>query len=288
MTDIRQPVVFGVPRHTALPTYTGGDWETEWPASNLALDDIARVARSASLATADTQFVATFPKRYPVRLMGLVGHNLTINALWRIRFYDDTGLTDLVYDTGWIDVWPVVYPLSQTLWSSPQWWTGKYTRAELMNTRWTAIRWLTRAYRARAIKVEFDDPNNPDGYVQAGLFEIAQAWQASINFAPGSQFGLLSNTKRQQALGGTVYKERRRSKRVFRGSIDFLPHDEAMSKALELLRQYDTDIPFLFLPDPDSPRHWVREAGMVTNVDPGLFAHGLAGEDRVPIIVEEV
>lgn len=284
-----QNAVIGFPRHTPDATFTGGSWVSDYPVTNLGTTDIARVARSADLDAANTQCVATLSKRRSVRLLGIVGHNMTVNAEMRLRLYSDAALSDQLYDSGTIPVWPVVFPLAECNWNDPfHWWRGKYSPAELMNTRWLRPIWLDRQYFTRAIKLEFTDPDNAAGYIQIGMLEIAEGWQLGVNPSFGAQFGMAPESRRQKALGGTVYTERRRAKRVFRGTLDYLDHDEAQAKAFELFRQHDYETPFLWLPDPVNTKHWVRDAALVRNAEIGLLAHSELDVDQVPLNLEEV
>lgn len=280
--------IIGFPRWTAEASYSGGSWSATYAAGNLNSEPLARVARSTDAALASTQFVATLTTQRPVRLVAPVRHNLTRNAKMRGRIYSDAGMATLEHDTGWFDVWPIVYPLEYCNWEDPYWWTGKYTDEEMAGYTWTRPVWLDRAYIARTIKVEFDDTANPAGYVELGLFEIAQGWQPSVNFRYGKEFGFVGGAELQEALGGVEYADDRPLRRVVVGSIGLLPHDEAMMRAFELQRQYQKKTPFLWFPDPANETHWLRECFLARNGELPLLALASHGRDNFPFSLREV
>lgn len=281
-------LVIGFPRWTPDAVLTGGSFAAAYPAANLNALPLARVARTSDCLLASTQFVATLPKKRPVRLFGLVGHNGSISASFRISLYDDTGLTTLNYTTGWLPLWPVVYPLPTCEWDAEWCWTGKYTADQIAGYTWTRPVWLDRVYRARAIKVEIDDQSNAAGYFQMGLFEIAQGFQAKVNFGFGAQYGYEFNTAGVKTPAGGEYFDRQGKARVFQGSIENAPRDDAQAIFLEHLRQADLDTPFLVMPLPGETDHWLRTVYLARYRDPGLYAFASAGRDRVPLSWKEV
>jgi hypothetical protein len=280
--------VIGWPRWTDKVTWSGGTWEAAYPRNNLGVLPLARVARSVDLDTDNTQFLATFDKQRPVRLMAIVRHNISLNGRVRIRLYGDTAETDLLLDSGWVNVWPEVYPYETLEWEDDAWWTGTYTLDEIAGYQPTRPFWFGRLYLTRAIRVEIDDPGNPDGFVQIGMAEIAQGWQPSFNFSLGYAEGFRFRTEETEALGGVKTFDRRDKPRVARGELQYLPRDEALARGFELLRQADIDQPFLWFPAPDERVHWLRRVMLARSVDPGLIGYAFPLRNTVPFNFEEV
>lgn len=282
--------VLGFPRWTDKATFTsdGGAAAAGYGASNLGALPLAQVWRSADATAANTKFLAVLDQRRGVRLLALVGHNCSLAATIRIRLYSDAAATALLYDSGTEAVWPVVYPFGTLEWWQDNWWSGKYTAEEIAGYRPTRPFWLDQLYFARAIRVEITDGGNAAGTVECGLFEIAQGTQASVNFSFGAQYGFRFRSQAVEALGGVKYFERRDKPRVFKGEIQYLPRDEAMSAWFELHRQLDLDTPFLWMPNPTSTVNLLRECFLARTVDPGLLAYASPGRDRIPISLEEV
>ncbi|WP_424813575.1 hypothetical protein [Roseococcus sp. YIM B11640] len=281
-------LIFGFPRWTPDVTWSGGGWEVAYPVANLGVLPLNRVARSTSLTTSATQFTMTFSAQRRVQLLGLVRHNLSIHAKMRVRIWSDASSTVLVYDSGWIDVWPPVYLPADLEWEDDNWWEGTYSAAEIAGTSATRPIWLGRLYSAHVIKVELDDVTNAAGYVQVGLCEVAQGWQVSVDPTLGFEEGFRFRTEQADAMGGVRYFNRREKPRVARGEIADLPRNEAMGRGYEMWRQFDIDTPFLVLPFPDETLHWLRTAYLARSVDPGRIAWAAANRSRYPIAYEEV
>lgn len=280
--------VVGWPRLTSVVTLTSGSWNATYPRDNMKVLPLARVARSTDATLASTQVIGTFDRDRPVRLFALVRHNLSISAKYRLRLYQDAARTILLLDTGWVDVWPEVYPSGQLEWEDDQWWTGKYSEDEIAGYTWTRPIWLGQIYLSRAFLLEIDDTTNAAGCVELGLLEIAQGYQVTYNVAYGYQEGWRPRSTAVEALGGGRYFDRRDKPRVARGEIKYLPRDEVMGRWFELVRQQDVDQPFLWFPFPDETIHWLRTCMLARLVDPGLIAYSVYARGDVNFALEEV
>lgn len=280
--------IFGFNRWTEDAVFSGGSWNATYPVTNLGSLPLSRVARSSNATIAATQFVATLSQSRPIRLLALVRHNCSLTATFRVRLYGDTGLTELVYDSGWIDVWPACYSSENLEWEDDNWWTCGYTAEEVEGYPWTRPLWLGQVWLARAVKVEIDDTTNSDGYVQSGLCEIAQGWQPTNNFRYGLEHGLEDPSESQRALGGAEYFDERPLQRVVRGELPGLSHDEAMERGFELQRRSGRVRPFLWCPFPDSPEHWLRDTFLARHAELGLLGHVSHQRDRFPFSLREV
>lgn len=281
-------MVIGWPSWTADVTWSGGAWEAAFPRTNLGALPLSRVARTTNDDLASTQVIGTFSASRSLRAMGIVRHNLSRLSRIRVRLYGDAARAVLLLDTGWFDAWPSVFLPADLEWEDDNWWDGKISAEEIANYAPTRPIWFGAVYFVRAFTVEFDDTANPAGYVQVGMIEVAQGWQVSINPSPGYAEGHQFRTEAVQALGGVEYFERRDKARVARGTIEYLPRDEALARGFEFQRSADLDRPFLWFPFPDEDVHWLRTAFLARQIDPGLIASGLVGRSTFPFAVKEV
>jgi len=280
--------VFGWPRWTTDVAWSGGSWLAGYPLSNLSVLPLARVARSTSASLANTQIIGTLSAARSVRAFALARHNFSLAARLRLRMYGDVARAVLLLDTGWFDCWPSVFLPADLEWEEDNWWDGKATLADISGYAPTRPIWLGQAVYARAFLLEIDDTTNALGYVEAGLCEVAQGWQVSVNPGPDFAEGFRFRTESVEALGGSKAFDRRDKPRVARGTIEHLPRDEALGRGFEMLRQADLDEPFLWFPQPDETQHWVRTAYVARLVDPGLIGHASFSRSRFPFAVEEV
>ncbi|MBS7789281.1 hypothetical protein KTR66_04710 [Roseococcus sp. SDR] len=281
-------VVFGWPRWTDGVAWSGGAWQADYPVANLGTLPLARVARSASLAPADTQIVGTLAKDRQIRLFALVRHNLTVTARYRLRLYADAARTVVLYDTGWVDVWPILYPWPTVEWEDDRWWTGTYTAEELEGYIWTRPIWLPEQVLARAFLLELDDPSNTAGFVELGLLEVARGWQPSLNVSYGYSTGRRTRSLMVEALGGSKYFDRRDAPRMVKADIQNLPRAEAMTGPVEMVRQLGVDTPVLWFPFPDRVQDWVRDCFLGRLVDPAPLTIPHYNRMSFPVQIEEI
>ena len=280
--------VIGFPRWTELLSLAGGSWAAAYPLANLKTLPLSRVARSADATVASTQLTATLSPARPVRLVGLCRHNLSLAARSRLRLYQDGGLVTLLLDTGWTDVWPRVYPLGAVAYEDVHFWTQTYAAEDLAGYPWHLIVWLDRVYYTAAVLLELDDETNAAGHVQAGLLEVAQGWQVSVNFRFGAGLGWELRSEPERAEGGVEWTERRPAPRRFAGEIDYLPEDEALANGWEAIRRYDRVVPWLLVPRPASPEQYVREAFLARWAEPGLLSFAAPRRRSLPLSMVEV
>lgn len=269
--------IIGFPRASASFSLSGGSWNATYPLSNLQVLPPSRVARSTDATTGSTVIIAaTSGATQKVGMIGLPRNNFSLAATIRVRLYSDAGLTALIYDSGVGNVWPI----------------GLYTTsADIANDNWTWLWWAGQDYDAAGIRLDISDTGNSAGYVEAGWLEIAAQTQVSYNFKWGAQAGYRFRSQVTEAIGGAKYVYLLPKPRTFSGTIE-LPSSEALAQQFERWRQLDIDLPFLWLPNPDDPTNWPREAFLAQNLDPGPFTYAYFGNGSrfysVPIKLEEV
>ncbi|CAH1668844.1 hypothetical protein CHELA40_14753 [Chelatococcus asaccharovorans] len=90
-------------------------------------------------------------------------------------------MTTLVYDTGWIEVFPSGWTIT-TPWESSDFWIGSQTLWRDEERRRSIIHYLGEVVTAAAWLIEFDDTDNLDGFIQFDRVFAAEFWQPSLNF----------------------------------------------------------------------------------------------------------
>lgn len=280
--------IVGWPRWTAKATFSGGSWVAAYPLSNLGALPLARVARSTNLLATSTTFTITLDRQRNVRVLALVRHNLTVTATLRVRIWSDTAQTTLTYDSGINQAWLPVFSTGSLDWEDDQWWSGTYSQDALPGNFWTLPILLDGLKLATKIQVDIVDSANTAGYIEIGMCEVAQGWELSVNPEFGAEEGYRIRTQEQEALGGVKYYERRDKPRVWRGNVAMMPRDEALIQGLELTKQADIDLPFLWVPYPGDTPYLIRTAFLARNTNPGLIAYAAADRSTVPLAFEEV
>lgn len=268
-------VMLGFPNRIDASVLSGGAWMASLPLSNLQDRVIGRVARTANLALASTQFDINLGAPKPIRTIGVIHHNCSLFAQYRIRGASDASFSHVVYDAGFADVWPVVYPSESLDWEADNWWSGKYTAEEIDGYTATLVHILPANKLAQYWRIEFSDTNNPAGYLQFGRVFIGPAWQPTYNMAIGASLGWQTKTDIQEAISGAEYFQRRVPYRVERFSLNLMKQDEAFANAFEIQRRAGIDQEILFIHDPDDTVHALRRRflGRLREIGPIEFPY---------------
>lgn len=248
-------------------TLSGGAWLAALPLTNLQDRRLGRVARSASLETAATQFDMDHGKARAMRVVALVNHNFSLTAQYRVRLAATADFASPLYDSGWTDVWPVVFPFGTEPWGSPRLWTGRFSTEDVEGYNAPLIQILPKTIYARYVRVEIDDADNDAGYVNFGRVFAADGWQPEYNMVVGASIGFRNRTETQEALSGAKYFNRRASPRITKFELPVMPEDEAMAQNYEIQRGVGVSGEILFIWDPDDTVHALRRQYLGTLVE---------------------
>ena len=250
--------MIGFPNRIDTATLSGGSWRSSLPVTNLQQRTIGRVARSTNAALTSTQFSLDFGRQRQVQVFALVNNNISTAGKYRLRGSDDSTFTTTDYDSGWVDVWPVIYPYPVLEWEDDRWWSGKYLEEDLAGSYRNLIILLPSVKYSRYWKLEVDDTNNSAGYIQAGRVFFGPGWVPSKNPSFDLELGWETTTDVQEALGGAETFDRRLSFRSTRFTLDYMGVDEALSRAFDMDRQAGIDQEVLWVQDTADTTHQYR------------------------------
>lgn len=240
-----------------LGVLTGGEARPTMPLVNLLTPILGEKWRSLDLSPESTWFQIDLLRPRVMRVIVIGAHNLSLSARYRIRGSNDPDLDPVRFDSGWQDVWPRVYGLTELPWLAENFWTGKYTEAERRGFNWTLPFILPTANYAQHVRVEFDDPGNVAPYVQAGGLFIADAWQPNINVALGVQHAWEDRSGKARSLGGQVYSNEKNRFRVARMTFEHITEEEAM-RAFDIDRLMGITGQVFYAHDPADVKHALR------------------------------
>lgn len=279
-------VLLAWPNLIDAATLTGGGWQI----APTALQDrrLARVARTSDLAAANTQFDVDLGRATKQQVVSIVRHNLTTQATWRVRLSSDATFATSVYDSGWLNAWPVIYTPDMLEWEDDNWWEGTIAEADRAGYPALLLLRLDQICLARYLRFEFADAANPDGYLEFGRLFVSPGWQPANNMSYGATAGWGTDTTLQRALGGTAYFNRKTGRRTEKFSLDFLSPDEAWGKVFEMQRVLGTDGEVLVAWDPADQYNLMRFSflGHLTDLSPAtaVFYNNFSN----PITIEEL
>ncbi|ATH77805.1 hypothetical protein CLM76_09455 [Vreelandella venusta] len=231
-------LLLGWPNHIDHTTLTGGSWEAELPLTNLHDPTFAEQARTVGLATANTQLLATLGRFRPIGVVALAAHNLTASARWRVTVYYDAEATSIAHQSEWRRVWPAVYSTLELEFEYDNWWGGEFSDDDRQNFTPLATLFLPQSHVARAVRIEMDDPGNPEGFITLGRVFVGGLWQPDYNMSYGCQWGYEIDTTFETAGNAdrTRYPDVATPKRTVSFALEHLSQEEGFRRALAIDR----------------------------------------------------
>lgn len=249
------------PNYIDASVVSGGGWLGTLPLEHVLDDRTSVVAKTASLDPAHTQFSITTDRRRPLSVLAILAHNLSAAATVRARVYRDAQQTDLIYDSGWANVWPVVYGLDDVVWGNDNFWNRRLTEED--RRTYTPLMTLFFADRllGSSVHVELVDTGNLDGAISLGRVILADVWQPLYNVNLGIRHGYDTGTEITAAgdPARTEYARRVTPKRTVNFQLGNLSEDEAFLRMHRLQRTQDIvgEILYVYSTRP-SPSNFAR------------------------------
>lgn len=263
------------PNYIDEATVSGGRWEPTLPLAHIQDPRTAVIATSASLDLADTQFSITLPKRRRMRLLAVYAHNLSTTAQIRVRVYRNPDQTDLLYDAGWQDVWPVLYGLEDVIWGNDNFWARRLSADEREAYTPLTLTIFDDVLAGSSLHVEISDPSNRDGAVALGRVMPADAWQPRYNITYGVQHGYDTGTQLTRAgdPARTGYARKAIPKRTVNFQFENLDEDEAFLRLHRLQRTQDIVGEIIYLWSPESSAMNFARAMVAQQTDLNPVSH---------------
>lgn len=251
-------VLLGYKNRVDKAVLAGGSWLTTLPLSNLKNRILkSRKARSVDLEETSTMFTMDLGAADISRVFMLAGHNASLDATYRLECGNDPTFADLMYDSGILPVWDTVNSTMDLPWEAENWWSGQYTEEQREGYTWTISHDVGFDIDAQYWRFSVSDPNNQDGYFEAGRPFLGPAHQFAVNMSLGAAQGWETNTGVSTARSGTEYFDPRDPFRVTRFTTDWMSLDEGMiAFDLQRVSGIHNEVALIF--DPTDERHRLR------------------------------
>lgn len=281
------------PNYTERPecTIQGGDWLPSLPVSNMKNRIIKKRARSADLTLASTKFSATWGRSTPVLSLALAGHNLSVDALIKIKVYEDNTELNLFYDSGWIDVWPSIFQSTDLEWEYDNFWLGKLDEEQRQDFTPLFVHFFNSDIVpiAKHLTVEIDDQSNVNGYVEIGRLFFADVWQPTRNASLGLAFKHNTNTEIETTLDDTEYFDVKRVRRSVALTLDRIPNEDAFGRVFSIQRLLGIhgEVLFAYTTEDDTYSYERRFLGRLSELDP-IAEPYVDRKHQVPVNITEL
>lgn len=238
--------------------FSGGNYEVTLPLTNLQNRQLSQVARTVDLDPTNTQFVIDIGVNQLALQWGIIAHNFSLDALYRVQCADEPTFAAPVYDSGWNEVWPAVYSTYQLTWQHPNFLYGKYLAEEIEGYDWKLIKNIDFLRNVRYWKFMFDDQTNSAGYLQFGRVFIGPAWQCEVNISPGAGIQFVDPSESQVSRSGAKTWDKLPKYRNAKFSTDFMSDDEAFGSPFEIQRQSGVTEEVIYTYNPEDTLHLIR------------------------------
>lgn len=219
---------------------TGGSWKSNFPLENMLSPIVAKAARSETTSPADTQFSFNFKIRSkPVAVVALMNHNLTVDAKWRVTWWEEEAQETLAYDSGMVDVWPQLLSTTELEWENDNFWFGELQDDD--KDRFTPLATCFHPDGGDvvfSVRVEIEDEGNPDGFVKIGRLFLADVWQPRFSAQYGIEYGYEIDTSFEVADNAqqTLYADAKIPKRTVSFNLATLDSEEGFRRILTMQR----------------------------------------------------
>lgn len=255
----------------------------------MADPSLAKVARSTDATTASTKFDVDLGVARWIRVFALAKH--TISRLGSIRIRGSNVSADFsspVYDSGTVNVWPVIYPQYSLRWGGSSSLDGRLAAEDAAgyNIHFTHV--PADPYYARYWRFEITDTTNAAGFIDIARLFMAPGWQPTVNQQLGASLGWTTRTTSQESDGGATYYNVRPRRRQAHFTIPLIETDEAMANAFEMQRQLGLAGQVYYIQDPDDTSHLFRRAFPATLRELSPIEQPFYGRHTTPFSLDEV
>ena len=226
------------------------------PITNLQDRQIVKIWRNSQTTA---QIDMDFGQGRIVDFVALIKHTISQTGKIRYRLSNVSDFSTTEHDSGLIDAWPVVEEFGTLPWGVFSW--GGYLNITIA-AQYTisSFNVLTSPVQARYLRIDISDPDNTDGYLQAGRLIAGPAYKPSINYANGVQFEFVDESRITKSRGGQTFVDEVERFRRIRFELINLPENEMFQNvfnAIDRLRGVAQDI--LVIPQPDEPTTWITQ-----------------------------
>jgi hypothetical protein len=242
--------ILAFPDRTLAGTLSTGSWNASFPLSNLAVKDLAKKARSTDALAASTKFDINLGASLKLRVVALVGHNLSINATVQIKISTVSDFSSTVYDSGAISAYPNYYDTTALDWGHPILTANKPSTADALAMRYPIFVVTPATVTGQYVRVLITDTGNTDGYVELARCFVAPGLQPDRNMLNGHQFYWEADTTVERSRGGTPFFDRMEGRKVMTFVLPDLTLEQGMGQYIEMDRYLNLDKELFYVDDP--------------------------------------
>ena len=260
-------MIIGAVNYVDSGTLTVDDEVATLPGTFLQDRQIVKVWRNTQLTA---QIDVDFGQGRIVDFVALIKNNISTTGTIRWRLSNVSNFATTVYDSGVVDAWPIVEEFGTLPWGVFS-WGGYLNPTVAAEYTISAFDILDSTVQARYLRIDISDPDNADGYLQAGRLLAGPAYRPSINYANGVEFEFVDESRVTKSRGGQTFVDEVERFRRIRFDLINLPENEIFQNVfnqIDRLKGIAGDV--FIVPQPDKASTWPTQNiyGRITNTDP--------------------
>ena len=260
-------MIIGAVNYVDSGTLTVDDEVATLPGTYLQDRQIVKVWRNTQLTA---QIDVDFGQGRIVDFVALIKNNISTTGTIRWRLSNVSNFATTVYDSGVVDAWPIVEEFGTLPWGVFS-WGGYLNPTVAAEYTISAFDILDSTVQARYLRIDISDPDNADGYLQAGRLLAGPAYRPSINYANGVEFEFVDESRVTKSRGGQTFVDEVERFRRIRFDLINLPENEIFQNVfnqIDRLKGIAGDV--FIVPQPDKASTWPTQNiyGRITNTDP--------------------
>lgn len=257
------------PTSIYTPTAAGFGSPDLWvDLDNLQSEVLSEMARYPGVDPADTKILIDLRTARNIGALAMPFHNAQDGDLGRIRIASDAALTDILYDSGWIDFIGEIYPYGSLPSERVEWIDGRMTAEQSADRMIPWIDILPADVYGRYLEIQLDFTDNTDGYVDIGRIFASPIISPTVNTLEGTTPPFYHDpSTKSRTRRGPSFSDKRKPYRLSRLTFGALDLDEVYEKFFEMVRQYGLSEPFFFIYNSDADKYILIRQSFVATAD---------------------
>ncbi len=186
-------------------------------------------------ASADVSIAASSTGIISIERVGLTGTGLVVATVGGEAITCTAGdyVSYTNVDTGFEDVWKVIYPFGTLPYGHPSLADGKITEEDASEEKIPHISFPGTSVD-RYWRIDIQDSTNTDGYIDISRLFLARSIEPSLGMIYGSNLSWFSDTTIKKSKGGARIANPSAAGKKFTMGLKDIPEDEAMASIFSL------------------------------------------------------
>ncbi len=246
-------------------TATGSGWTG---LANLQSEVLSEMARYPGVSSSSTKIAIDFGVVRGVGAVAIPFTNAKEGDTARVKLYSDSGLTDLLYDSGAIDFFGVMFPFGSLPAEAEEWIDGKFSGEDKSGRSVPWVHVIGHQVSARYMQILLDFSNNTDGYVDIGRIFAGPVVVPDYNVEVGVSVPFYKDpSTKSRAKGGPTFSDKRKPYRSSKMSVKLVDMRKTYQIFFEMIRRNGISEPLFFIYNSDADKYLIVDQSFACTIE---------------------